>query len=108
MTSFLIYLFESGLCLSLFYTGYILLFRKETYFTFNRIYLVASMVLALLLPLSNVQLSFNSGERMGEALVAVVEFRNYYEELILMMEPDFNVGNVIQNTVDETSHQVLT
>ncbi|MCG8581297.1 MAG: M56 family metallopeptidase [Bacteroidales bacterium] len=93
MSRFLIYLFESGLCLTLFYIGYILFFRKETYFTFNRIYLVTSMVIALLLPLSNVQLSLDSGEKIGNALATIGEFRNYYEELILMTEPDFMVGN---------------
>ncbi|WP_430817372.1 M56 family metallopeptidase [Carboxylicivirga sp. RSCT41] len=93
MSRFLIYLFESGLCLTLFYIGYILFFRKETYFTFNRIYLVTSMVVSLLLPLSNVQISLNSGEVIGNALATIGEFRNYYEELILMTEPDFIVGN---------------
>ena len=101
MSRFLIYLFESGLCLSLFYLGYILFFRKETYFTFNRIYLVTSMVIALLLPLSNVSLSFDSSERLGDAFARISEFRNYYEELILMTEPDFTVANNQLTPIDE-------
>ena len=97
----MIYLFESGLCLTLFYLGYILFFRKETYFTFNRIYLVTSMVIALLLPLSNVSLSFDSSERLGDAFARISEFRNYYEELILMTEPDFTVANNQLTPIDE-------
>ncbi|TRX66151.1 M56 family metallopeptidase [Carboxylicivirga sp. M1479] len=93
MTKFLIYLFESGMCLSLFYLGYITFFRKETYFTFNRLYLIMSMVLALLLPLSSVQLSFESSTYVSGAFGKVNEFRNYYEELILLTEPDFVVSN---------------
>ncbi len=92
MTRFLIYLFESGLCLSLFYGGYILFFRKETYFTFNRIYLMMSMVMALLLPLTSVQFSIDDSDYLGTTLNKITEFRNYYEELILMTEPAFKVG----------------
>ncbi len=93
MTRFLIYLFESGLCLSLFYGGYILFFRKETYFTFNRIYLMMSMVMALLLPLTSVQFSIDDTDYLSTTLNKITEFRNYYEELILMTEPAFKVGD---------------
>ena len=97
MSKFLIYLFESGLCLTLFYSGYIIFFRKETYFTFNRVYLLASMVLALLLPLTNIQMSFNSDDGVGIALVRIGEFRHYYEDLILMTEPNFEIGDKLVN-----------
>ncbi|MBR8537328.1 M56 family metallopeptidase [Carboxylicivirga sediminis] len=101
MTRFLIYLFESGLCLTLFYSGYILFFRKETYFTFNRIYLMLSMILALLLPLTPVQFSVDNSDFFGITLNRISEFRNYYEELILMTEPAFRVAEpeVLNNTI---------
>ncbi|WP_439184682.1 M56 family metallopeptidase [Carboxylicivirga taeanensis] len=108
MTRFLIYLFESGLCLSLFYGGYILFFRKETYFTFNRIYLMLSMVLALILPLTSVQFSFDSADYLGTTLSKITEFRNYYEELILMTEPAFQVGGRdVVNGSDATVQQPI-
>lgn len=93
MSRFLIYLFESGLCLSLFYTGYILLFRKETYFNFNRFYLLISLVLALILPLTSWQLPTEGHDYLSVAFTKVSEFRSYYEELILLTEPAFEVGS---------------
>ncbi len=99
MSRFLIYLFESGLCLSLFYTAYILLFRKETYFTFNRFYLLLSMVLALILPLIPLQLTFGTANSIGGVLTKVADFRNYYEELILLTDPAFAVGEGVTQSI---------
>ena len=51
MVRFIIYLFETGLCLSLLYLAYWLFLRKETYFNFNRTFLTGSILLALTVPL---------------------------------------------------------
>lgn len=50
-SSILQFLAESGFCLAVFYLVYILVLRKETCFQYNRFYLLASTLLALLLPL---------------------------------------------------------
>ncbi|MFC2167813.1 M56 family metallopeptidase [Acidobacteriota bacterium] len=50
MTSFALYLLESSACLALFYVGFRLFLRKETYFKLNRIYLVCSLFGSLILP----------------------------------------------------------
>lgn len=50
MSMALRYLLETGLCLALFYAGFWLFLRRETYFLLNRIYLVASLVLSFLIP----------------------------------------------------------
>lgn len=50
MTDFLFYLLESAACLALFYLGYMFFLRKETYFKLNRIYLILSVIISLLLP----------------------------------------------------------
>ena len=51
MDSLFTYLLQSGACLTLFYALYWLALRRETFFTLNRIYLLAAAVLSLLLPL---------------------------------------------------------
>ncbi|MCT4587668.1 MAG: hypothetical protein N4A71_07590 [Carboxylicivirga sp.] len=99
MSRFLLYLFESGLCLSLFYMGYIVFFRKETYFTFNRIYLLASLILALVLPLTSIDISGSSAEYINQTAQKISSFRNYYEDLILMTEPDFKVSDELNTAV---------
>ena len=93
MAKFLIYLFESGLCLSLFYLGYVIFFRKETYFTFNRIYLMASMVLALTLPLLPIQIKVTEADYLNSTIQRLGQFRSYYEELILITDPEYVVSN---------------
>ncbi len=93
MAKFLIYLFESGLCLTLFYLGYVIFFRKETYFTFNRIYLIGAMVLSLLMPLVSVSVDSIQSNVLSETIVKVGQFRSYYEELILLTDPDYSVSN---------------
>ncbi len=50
MTSFTLYLLESAACLALFYVGFRLFLRKETYFKLNRVYLVSSLLISLILP----------------------------------------------------------
>jgi len=49
--SWINYLLEANLYLALFYTAYYLLFRRETYYQLNRIYLLSSSVLAFLIPI---------------------------------------------------------
>lgn len=90
MVRFLIYMFESGICLLMFYFGYILFFRKETYFKFNRIYLTGSMILALIIPLIHTTITLNNSDKLQERFLQVEKFRNYYEELIYMTDPDLN------------------
>jgi len=50
MNSFALYLLESATCLALFYVGFRFFLRKETYFKLNRIYLVGSLLISLILP----------------------------------------------------------
>src|SRR4051812_40001199 len=54
--SWLYYLAEANLYLGVFYVAYCLLLSKETYYQFNRAYLLASCALAFFIPL--VQLGF--------------------------------------------------
>lgn len=51
MNTLIIYFFKSSMALIAFYAIYHLLFSGETYFRFNRFYLLASILLAVVLPL---------------------------------------------------------
>lgn len=51
------YLLESGICLLVFYVFYTLILRRETFFQFNRLFLLIAPVLSLLIPFINVDLS---------------------------------------------------
>ncbi len=50
MNEFGIFLYESGISLSVLYVFYWLMLRKETYFSLNRIILVSTLLLALIIP----------------------------------------------------------
>lgn len=51
MKPFLIYLLESGICLMVFYAGYMFFLQKDTFFSRNRFYLLFSLLLGMLIPL---------------------------------------------------------
>jgi hypothetical protein len=54
MISFLRYLAEAGICLGLFYLLYWIVLKKETFFSFNRFFLMLSIPLSFVIPLINI------------------------------------------------------
>ncbi len=60
MNSPLQYLFESSICLALFYSFYWLFLKKETFFQLNRFYLLLSIPASFTLPLLNIPSPFVS------------------------------------------------
>ncbi len=66
MEAFLMYLFKSGILLSIFYWVYYLLLRKDTFFTIHRHFLLAGALTSLLLPF----LEFTS--------IKFIEYPNFY------------------------------
>lgn len=60
MNDFIRYLAESGLCLVLFYAGYWFLMRKETTFVLNRVYLLGSILMSMIIPLLKVPSPFRT------------------------------------------------
>ena len=89
MVRFMIYLLETGICLSLLYLAYWLFLRKETYFNFNRVFLVGSIALALLVPALHLSLSIPQGSTLAYPARKVVIFRSSYQVLIGMLDADF-------------------
>ncbi len=53
MNSFISYVLQTTIAISVFYILYWLLLRKETFFRFNRYYFIFSLIVALLLPFLN-------------------------------------------------------
>ncbi|MFC2152038.1 M56 family metallopeptidase [Bacteroidota bacterium] len=89
MVKFLLYLFESGLCLTILFLVYIFFFRKETYFKFNRIYLLSIMILSLLVPFMHIHITVTDTQRYEHAINEIGKFRTYYEQLIALTDPDY-------------------
>ncbi len=82
MVRFMIYLLETGICLSLLYLAYWLFLRKETYFNFNRLFLVGSILLALAVPVLHLSINIQLGSSLERPARGVLKFRQGYGELI--------------------------
>ena len=55
MAAFLLYIIKSTCCLTLFYLGYKALLGNETFFRFNRMVVLAGMLVCMLLPLVEIR-----------------------------------------------------
>jgi murein DD-endopeptidase MepM/ murein hydrolase activator NlpD len=53
MNNFGLYLLEVSICLTVFYLVYILLFSRNTFFRMNRLYLLAALLFAFVIPATN-------------------------------------------------------
>ncbi len=60
MNDFILYLFESGICLAFFYLVYWIFLKKETFFNLNRFFLVSSIGFSLIIPLIRISSPFTS------------------------------------------------
>ncbi len=88
MSAFVLYLLESGLCLSLLYLIYLVILKNETYFTFIRIYLLSSILFALLVPLVHVTFFFDDSDYMEETFGGIGKIRSYYTDFLMSSEYD--------------------
>jgi hypothetical protein len=96
----MIYLLETGICLSLLYLAYWLFLRKETYFNFNRLFLVGSLILALGVPLLHLTLDISPGSSLENPARGVLKFRSSYEELVRLIDADFGVEPGAQHGIE--------
>jgi len=90
MVKFLIYLFESGLCLLILFSIYQLFFRNETYFHINRLYLLSIVFLAIVVPLVHITIRIPDTRLLTTPVSEIGKFRNYYEKLIALTDPGYN------------------
>jgi len=110
MVKFLLYLLESGMCLSLLYLVYIFFFRQETYFRFNRTYLVSIIFISLLLPFIHFSFHVENINRYENSIRGISKIKNYYEQLIAMTDPDFLERSKIRKSsgFDEMGYYIFT
>ncbi|RLD53751.1 MAG: hypothetical protein DRI97_12865 [Bacteroidetes bacterium] len=62
LNNFIVFIYESGICLAVLFCMYWLFLKRETYLHFNRFYLLSTFLLAFGLPLMNLGLFENSNE----------------------------------------------
>ena len=90
MSRFLLYLFETGLCLSLLYLVYVFFLRKETFFRFNRLYLLSSMGISVLIPLVHFSFITPNPEPFEQPFREIGRIRALYAGFILSTDTDFS------------------
>lgn len=67
-----IYLLKSALSLTLLYSFYWLLLRNETYFKWNRVYLILSIFISLVSPLVSITIFQKAGASIGNIIEPVI------------------------------------
>ena len=107
MVRFMIYLLETGICLSLLSLAYWLFLRKETYFNFNRMFLVGSILLALGVPLLHLSISIPLGSSLERPARGVLKFRQGYGELIRYIDADFGTEPGSKHTAEGSASGVF-
>jgi hypothetical protein len=100
MARFLIYLLETGICLSLLFLAYWLFLRKETYFDFNRSFLVGSILLALAVPFLHLSVNIQLGSSLERPARSVMKFRQGYGEIIRYLDADFGTEPGTIHSID--------
>lgn len=82
MTEWVIYLIEANAILAVLYLFYVLLLKKETFFNFNRFYLLSILAFSLSIPLLSLDVIPSSGSAVEQPIVAIGEKRAaYYDAL---------------------------
>jgi len=90
MDSLLIYLFKTTFCLAFFYGLYMLVLRKETFFGFNRIYLLTSLLASFIIPLIRMEMFTRTG---GEIPVMIINLAPEYIPVISTQSEAIVTGN---------------
>jgi hypothetical protein len=89
MSNFLLYLIESGMCLTLLYLDYVFFFRKETYFNFNRFYLIIILIASSIIPIIHVNVAVSEKDNIEKTFQDIGKFRSYYTEFIGFADSEF-------------------
>lgn len=77
MSELFLYLLKANLSLLLFFLAYRLAFRRLTFYTLNRIFLVFGLIFSAVYPLVDVSAYFHQHERMAVDLVGAVQRVNF-------------------------------
>ncbi len=74
MTNYFEYLIQSLICLGCLYSLYWFLLRKETFFVLNRIYLISSVILSVLIPLFKISFDSTQTSPIYTAMLETVTY----------------------------------
>ena len=93
------YLVESSCCLFVFYLFYVLVLRKETFFQWNRLYLLMTPFLSLIVPLIHIELypeitTVNTA--ISSVILPIIEESNSFEQVVWQEEQGnwFNLSDL--------------
>jgi TonB family protein len=73
MDEMITYLVKACVCMILFFELYVLTLKKETHFRFNRIYLLASIYISLILPLLNIPIYSGNSDSGFSGVIQTVQ-----------------------------------
>ncbi|HKZ38812.1 MAG TPA: M56 family metallopeptidase [Chryseolinea sp.] len=86
MAKLIMYLLESSVVLTLFYLLYFSILRKETFFSFNRFFLLVIVSVSLLLPLLDFDFKYANIDVVAGPLDKISSFRTASYETIVLWE----------------------
>lgn len=96
MVKFLMYIIESGLCLTILFLVYLVLLKKETYFQFNRIYLISIIFFSALLPFMHFNFNINDHIKYESYFNKINKIKTSYEHVIGLADvEELNISNNI-------------
>jgi BlaR1 peptidase M56 len=94
MLKFLLYLLESGICLTILFLVYMVLFRKETYFQFNRIYLISIIFFSALLPFMHFNFNIDDANKYESYFTKLGQIKTTYEHVFDSTKPqEYNLAD---------------
>jgi hypothetical protein len=77
------------MCLTLLYLVYVFFFRKETYFNFNRFYLIIILIASSIIPIIHVNVAVSEKDNIEKTFQDIGKFRSYYTEFIGFADSEF-------------------
>lgn len=101
MNAYFHFMIDSGFSLGVLSLVYLLFLRKETYFIFNRIYLLTSVVFSVILPFVTIP-SFWGGEKVNGTFSVVLNtvpvYAHTYADKFSMILSEYGISGVIYLT----------
>lgn len=88
MAKLIMYLLESSTVLALFYLIYILVLRRETFFSLNRFFLLGILLISLLFPLLSFDFNPTKVVAVERPIEEISKFRMSYYEALALWEYD--------------------
>lgn len=88
MINLIIYLLESSAILASFYLLYVLVLKRETFFSLNRFFLIGILVFSMLFPLLSFDFNPNKAVSMKGPIEEISKFRMSYYEAMASWEFD--------------------